>query len=316
MIKVEHISKTFGSICAISDISFEAAKGEVLGFLGPNGAGKTTTMRILTGFLTPSGGRVFINGADIEKDPLSAKGRTGYLSEGNPLYPFMTPLSFLRFVAGAKGIPRSKRKEEIESVLERCNLNEVSGRRIGKLSKGYRQRVGLAQALLGGPDVVILDEPTSGLDPQQIIEIRHLIKGLKGKQTVIVSTHILSEVSQLSDRIVIINNGRLVASGGTHDLARGLKPYEEYELTVWGSRDMLDFALKGIGGFVNHDIRPNTDGTFHVVVRFEKGEDRRSRVTEALYRLGLKLLEFRGSRLSLEDVYLRLLSSQEFTEAE
>jgi len=310
MIKVEHIDKSFGKRHAVCDISFDVKQGEVLCFLGPNGAGKTTTMRMLTGCISPSSGKIFVNGIDIEKHPLGAKSCIGYLAENNPLYPFMTPFTFLKFAARAKGIPRSQRKRQIEAALEKCNLSDVSKRHIGKLSKGYRQRVGLAQALLGEPPVIILDEPTSGLDPKQIIEIRELIQGLRGKQSVIISTHILSEVSRISDRVLIINEGKFVAQGNTGDLASDLKLYEELELVVSGDRITLVHALKTVDGFISHKVTSDADGVLHALVRLKKGKDHRLRVSDALYKAGLKMLEFKSNHYSLEDVYLHLLTAE------
>ena len=211
MIEVQHITKRYGPTTAVDDVSFRVERGEVLGLLGPNGAGKTTTMRVLTGYMPPTEGRAIVAGFDVSDQPLEAKRRTGYLPETPPLYPEMTVGDYLTFVARIKGVPRAERKARVNAVMERTRVADMVNRHCSKLSKGYRQRVGLAQALMHHPEVLILDEPTAGLDPKQIIETRKLIKDLGGDHTIILSTHILPEVSQTCHRIVIINKGRVVA---------------------------------------------------------------------------------------------------------
>ena len=211
MIDVQHVTKRYGPLTAVDDLSFRVERGEILGFLGPNGAGKTTTMRILTGYLPATEGRVQVAGFDVFEQPTEAKRRTGYLPETPPLYPEMTVDEYLQFVARIKGVPASDRQAQIDSAMERTSIADMSDRYCGRLSKGYRQRVGLAQAILHNPDVLILDEPTAGLDPRQIIETRKLITDLAGDHTIILSTHILPEVSQTCQRVVIINRGRVVA---------------------------------------------------------------------------------------------------------
>jgi ABC-2 type transport system ATP-binding protein len=221
MVEVSHLTKYYGDFRAIEDVSFSANKSEVLGFLGPNGAGKTTTMRIITGFMPASQGAVVVDGIDVFQEPLAAKKRIGYLPENPPVYPDMTVASYLRFAGRIKGISRSRIQSSLERVLEMCFLTGVASRLIRTLSKGYRQRVGLAQALVHDPQVLILDEPTIGLDPKQIIEIRTLIKGLSADRTVILSTHILPEVSQICDKVVIINEGRVVVEQKLGELTQG-----------------------------------------------------------------------------------------------
>ena len=208
MISVQHLTKRFGSYVAVNDLSFEVGAGEVLGFLGPNGAGKTTTMRMVTGFLPPSQGSVVIDGCHLLKQPIEAKRRFGYLPENPPLYPELTVRQYLQFVAEIKDVPRARRRACVDRAIDRANLREVAGKRISALSKGFKQRVGLAQAIVHEPKVLILDEPTSSLDPKQRVEVRDLIQALRGEHTVILSTHILPEVSQITDRVVIINRGR------------------------------------------------------------------------------------------------------------
>jgi len=211
VIKVQRLTKHYGTITAIEDVSFEVAPGEITGFLGPNGAGKSTTMRILTGFAPASSGTAEVAGHEVHQSPLEVKRRIGYLPERVPLYEEMTVNAFLRYVAEVKGVPRRRRSAEVDRARARCGLEEMGRRLIGHLSKGYRQRVGLAQALVGSPPVLILDEPTVGLDPRQIVEIREMIKGLGSDHTILLSTHILPEVSMLCDKVVIINDGRIVA---------------------------------------------------------------------------------------------------------
>src|SRR5271157_6471890 len=211
MIEVENLSKRYGPTLAVSGVSFSVQKGEVLGFLGPNGAGKTTTMRVITGFFPPTEGKVRVAGYDVVDEPLEAKRRTGYLPESPPVYPDMTVAEYLAFVGRIKGVSGRELKSRMADVSEKCAVTDVQNRQIGKLSKGYRQRVGLAQALIHNPEVLVLDEPTAGLDPKQIIETRQLIKGLAGQHTVILSTHILPEVSKTCQRVVVINAGKIVA---------------------------------------------------------------------------------------------------------
>ena len=211
MIKVEGLTKRYGDVTAIEDLSFQVQKGEIVGFLGPNGAGKTTTMRIITGFLPSTDGTVSVGGHDIFQKPMEVKKKMGYLPEHPPLYADMTVAGYLKFVSKIKGVPRAARGDAIDRVVERCGLKEARKKIIGKLSKGYRQRVGLAQAMIHDPEVLILDEPTIGLDPKQIIEIRELVKSLAGDQTIILSTHILPEVTMICQRCLVINQGRIVA---------------------------------------------------------------------------------------------------------
>ena len=211
MIEVQHLTKRYGKVTAVDDVSFRVERGEILGFLGPNGAGKTTTMRILTGYMPATDGRATVAGYDVFTNPIEAKRRTGYLPETPPLYPDMTVREYLEFVARIKGIPANERATRIDTVMQRTHVADMASRHCGKLSKGYRQRVGLAQAILHNPEVLILDEPTAGLDPKQIIETRDLIRSLAGDHTIVLSTHILPEVAQTCQRVVIINRGRVVA---------------------------------------------------------------------------------------------------------
>ena len=232
MIEVQHLTKRYGRVTAVDDISFRVEKGEILGFLGPNGAGKTTTMRVLTGYMPPTEGAVIVAGYDVFQQPVDAKRRTGYLPETPPLYPEMTVREYLTFVAKIKGITPAERKARVESVIDRVRVADMADRHCAKLSKGYRQRAGLAQALIHNPEVLILDEPTAGLDPKQIIETRELIKGLAGDHTIILSTHILPEVSQTCQRVVIINKGRVVAIDTPDNLTARLRGAETMYVQV------------------------------------------------------------------------------------
>ena len=235
MIEVNGLTKYYGAIAAIEDVSFTVAQGEIIGFLGPNAAGKTTTMRVLTGFSPPTRGTATIAGFDILKHPLEVKKRIGYMPENVPIYGEMVVSSFLSYVAEVKGIPRSQRRQEEDAVMERCGLTQVAKRISRHLSKGYRQRVGLAQALIGNPPVLILDEPTVGLDPQQIVEIRQMIKGLGQDHTILLSTHILPEVTMVCQRVLIINRGRIVAQDTMENLAGGQRTLEEVFIGVVSS---------------------------------------------------------------------------------
>ena len=232
MIEVQHLTKRYGPVTAVDDISFRVERGEILGFLGPNGAGKTTTMRILTGYMPATEGKAIVAGFDVFDQPIEAKRRTGYLPETPPLYPDMSVLEYLQFVAKIKGVPGNERRERIQTVMKRTRIDDMANRLCAKLSKGYKQRVGLAQALIHNPDVLILDEPTAGLDPKQIIETRQLIKELAGDHTIILSTHILPEVSQTCQRVVIINKGRVVAVDTPDNLTARLRGSETLYLQV------------------------------------------------------------------------------------
>jgi ABC-2 type transport system ATP-binding protein len=290
-------------------------KGEILGFLGPNGAGKTTTMRVLTGYMPATEGRVVVAGHDVFEQPVKAKRRIGYLPETPPLYPDMTVREYLQFVAKIKGVPPGDRKTRVEQVMARTWVSDMAGRACGKLSKGYRQRVGLAQALIHNPDVLILDEPTAGLDPKQIIETRRLIKELAGDHTIILSTHILPEVSQTCDRVVIINKGRVVAVDTPHNLTGRLRGAETMFVQVDGARaGDAAAAMAQVPGVVR--VAPVDDaatGAFEV--ESETGRDVRRELARAVVLGGHDLLELRPTRVSLEDIFLSLTTEEQPEEA-
>ena len=315
MIEVENLSKRYGPTLAVSGVSFNVQKGEVLGFLGPNGAGKTTTMRVITGFFPPTSGKVRVAGYDVVEDPLEAKRRTGYLPESPPVYPDMTVVEYLAFVARIKGVPRRDIKGRLDEIVEKCAVGNVRNRQIGKLSKGYRQRVGLGQALIHNPEVLVLDEPTAGLDPKQIIETRDLITGLAGQHTVILSTHILPEVSKTCQRVVVINAGQIVAVGTPNELMRRLQGFETVLVTVEGPVAAITEKfqrVEGVNLVVPHESH---DGRVTLEVHSEKEKDVRAELARATVESGWKLYELKTSGLSLEEIFLKLTTKDLSEEA-
>ncbi len=310
MIEVQHLTKQYGPFTAVDDVSFKVERGEILGFLGPNGAGKTTTMRVLTGYMPPTEGKALVAGYDVFEQPLEAKRRTGYLPETPPLYPDMRVRDYLTFVAKIKGVPRAERTARINTVMERTRIADMASRHCGKLSKGYKQRVGLAQALLHNPDVLILDEPTAGLDPKQIIETRQLIKELAGDHTIILSTHILPEVSQTCQRVVIINKGHVVAVDTPDNLTAKLRGSETMYVQIdAGGADARETiaALPGVTQVAVTDSRNSAVG---LEVVSEAGRDIRRDLAAAVVGRGWGLLELRPMRLSLEDIFLQLTTQE------
>ena len=313
-IEVEHLSKVYGSNVAIEDVHFSVNTGEILGFLGPNGAGKTTTMRILAGYLPATAGTAKIAGYDVHRDSMQVRRRIGYLPETPPLYPEMTVKSFLLFVANIKGVRANQRRAKVTGAIERCQLVDRENTVIRQLSKGYRQRVGIAQAIVHEPPAIVLDEPTVGLDPRQIIEVRNLIKSLAGEHTIIISTHILPEASTLCDRVTIINRGKVVTTNTPRDLQAQLESNFGYEIEVAGEVEKILPLLSEISGVVGvtqkdrsltkyadrHSIQisclPDT----------EPGTDLAATIIEQ----GLKLHEMRRTRPSLEDVFLELTTEE------
>ncbi len=315
MIQVENLTKRFGPTLAVSDVSFEVQKGEVLGFLGPNGAGKTTTMRILTGYLTPTDGRARVAGYDVQEEPLEAKKRTGYLPENPPVYPDMTVKEYLAFVGRIKGVPRKDLKTRLGEVSEKVAVADVLNRPIGKLSKGYRQRVGIAQAIIHNPDVLILDEPTAGLDPKQIIETRDLIRSLAGQHTIILSTHILPEVSKTCHRVVVINQGKVVAAGEPQELNKRLQGFETVLVVVEGPAAEVIDKLQRVEGVNLVEPRESADGRMTFEIRAEKGRDVRAELARAIVESQWKLFELKTSGMSLEDIFLKLTTQDVSEEA-
>lgn len=310
MIEVQHLTKRYGPVTAVEDVSFRVERGEILGFLGPNGAGKTTTMRVLTGFLPPTEGRAIVAGFDVVEQPVEAKRRTGYLPEAPPLYPEMTVREYLMFVARIKGVPRAERKARVEAMLDRTWIRDVADKHCGKLSKGYRQRVGLAQALIHNPDVLILDEPTAGLDPKQIIETRQLIKSLAGDHTIVLSTHILPEVSQTCQRVVIINKGRVVAVDSPENLTARLRGAETMYLQVEAGGADAATVLQQVPGVTRVTVADRRDGIVGYEVESVKGRDVRRELARAVVERGWGLLELRPLRMSLEEIFLHLTTEE------
>ena len=311
MISVDDLNKYYGPRRAVSDVSFSVEKGEILGFLGPNGAGKTTTMRILTGFLPASSGTATIAGFDVFKQPIEARRHLGYLPENVPLYTEMTVGAYLDFMAKIKAIPGGVRKARVEEAMELTDITDRRGQLIGKLSKGYRQRVGLAQAVLGKPPVLILDEPTVGLDPRQIIEVRNLIKSLGGEHTVILSTHILPEVSMTCSRVVIIADGRVVAMDTPDNLAHRLRGSENIRLEVRGPQNEVIKRLRALPRVFRADAESMGNGHVAVTVACDANTDLREDLAKSVIEGGWGLLEMRPVGMSLEEVFLQLTTSEE-----
>jgi ABC-2 type transport system ATP-binding protein len=306
VIEVQHLTKRYGGFTAVEDVSFRVERGEILGFLGPNGAGKTTTMRILTGYIPATEGKAVVAGFDIFDQPIEAKRRTGYLPETPPLYPDMTVREYLTFVSKIKGVPANERAGRIQSVMERTHVADMANRHCAKLSKGYRQRVGLAQALIHNPDVLILDEPTAGLDPKQIIETRQLIKQLAGDHTIVLSTHILPEVSQTCQRVVIINKGKVVAVDTPANLTARLRGSETMYVQVDGPTAAVGHALGQVAGVTRVTQADQHDRAAGYEIESERGHDIRRDLARTVVSGGWGLLELRPMRLSLEDVFLSL----------
>lgn len=313
MIEADRLSKTYGTTAAVQDVTFSVEPGEILGFLGPNGAGKTTTMRILTGYLPASSGTARIAGFDIHRQSMAVRRRIGYLPETPPLYSDMTVEGFLHFVARLKGVSGGDRSPQVESAMTRCNLLEKRHTLIRKLSKGYRQRVGIAQAIVHDPPVIILDEPTVGLDPRQIIEVRKLIKSLAGDHTVILSTHILPEVSMTCSRVAIINKGRVVATNTPDQLMTQLQGGSGYELEIEGEFDAVQSHIQAIAGVksverLNSDTLP--ERRCRLRVASEGGVELGGAIASTIVSSGLGLYEMRRVQVTLEDVFLQLTTEE------
>ncbi len=309
MIEVENLTKRYGRHTAVDGVSFRVEKGEILGFLGPNGAGKTTTMRILTCYLPPSDGTARVAGYDVFQAPLEVKRRVGYIPETPPLYPDMSVVEFLGFCAKIKGVAAKERRAKIDDVIGKTRVGDVRDTLIGKLSKGYRQRVGLAQAILNNPDVLILDEPTAGLDPKQIIETRELIKGLGGEHTIVLSTHILPEVEMTCGRVVIINKGRVVAEDTPQNLTRRLRGAGALRLEVKGDEAPVVAALRVVPGVLQVKARAHHDGVLALEVEAEAGRDVRADLARAIVSKGFALLGLQQVGMSLEEIFLHLTTT-------
>lgn len=311
MIKVENLTKNYGEDMAVDGISFTVNDGEILGFLGPNGAGKTTTMKMITGYMPPVSGAITVDGLDFESHSLEIRKKIGYLPENAPLYPDMNVQAFLLFVARMRDIPSGNMERRIDEIADICGLNGIRHKDIGELSKGYRQRVGLAQALIHDPDFLVLDEPTSGLDPNQIVEIRNLIKKISAKKTIILSTHILSEVQATCDRIVIIHSGKLVADGPIEEITGSFSGNQEIRLVVKGDREEVSESA-GNQPFIGkiRSFEPETQGMTGIVVEAREKKDIREEVFDWVVAGGWKLIEMNATSRTLEDVFRELTLSE------
>lgn len=307
MINVKELTKRYARTTAVDHISFDVPKGQIVGFLGPNGAGKTTTMRILTGFMPATSGTARIGGFDVFNESLEVRRHIGYLPEAPPVYPDMSVGSYLEFVTRIKNVPAEKRADRISDALEKTSIADKRNELIKRLSRGYKQRVGIAQALVHDPDVIILDEPTVGLDPKQIIEVRHLIKGLAGTHTIILSTHILPEVSMTCDRVVIINKGKIAAVDTPQNLTSQLKGGQRVRIEVGAPEAAVREALGQVPGTKRVQVEAaHSDGHVAVNVEAAPGKDIRSELAAKVIEKGWPLFELRGVSLSLEDIFLEL----------
>jgi ABC-2 type transport system ATP-binding protein len=311
MIQVDHVTKRYGPVTAVQDVSFSVGKGQIVGFLGPNGAGKSTTMKILSCFMPPSEGTARIAGFDVFSHSLEVRRRIGYLPENAPLYADLPVADYLDFVAEIKGVSRGTRRARVADVMDRCFISDMQHRLIGKLSKGYRQRVGLAQALLGDPEVLILDEPTIGLDPKQIAEIRALIRSLAGQHTVILSTHILPEVSMVCDGVIIINRGRIVAQGTESELVEQIFPTARVEVRVGGATGDVAAALGAIAAVSRVEPLPSRDGAAGFLVESPRTHDVRPDLVKLVTSRGWTLQELHQVGMSLEEVFIRVVAGEE-----
>ena len=312
MIELKNVTKKFSNKTAVSGVSFEVKKGEIIGFLGPNAAGKTTTMRMITGFFPPTEGEVIVAGIDMSKDPLAAKAKIGYMPENVPLYKEMEVYSYLKFIAEIKGVKKNEINGRAQKCMEETGLTAVAHSVIAKLSKGYKQRVGLAQAILNDPEVLVLDEPTVGLDPKQIREIRNLIKNMKGERTIILSTHILPEVAMTCDRVIVINEGKIIAQDEVKNLtdpdSKSTQIYLEVEAPKTEVIDEIG-KIKGI-----EKIREENsigDGVYSYMITMDGKKDVRRDIVSKIVKNNWGLLEFRRQQMSLEDVFLKLVTKEE-----
>jgi len=308
MIEVENLTKSYGPKVALQDVNFAAGRGEILGLLGPNGAGKSTTMRILTGYFPPTSGSARVAGYDVVEDSIEVRRRIGYMPENAPLYTDMTVRAYMDFVGRVKEVQR--RQDSVDWAMDAARVDHVADTIIGRLSKGYRQRVGLAQALLGDPEVLILDEPTAGLDPNQIIETRQLIKELGGDRTIILSTHILPEVSAVCSKVVIINRGKVVAVDTPEALTRQLTGSDRLTVTVRGPQAEIEKRLARVPGVIDVATRPAPKGVVVVDVDTRPGNDVREKVAAEIVGAGWGLQELRAQSLSLEDIFLQLTTDE------
>ena len=315
MIKVKNVTKKYGSTIAVDNISFEVKDGEVVGFLGPNGAGKSTTMNMITGFIEPTKGQIIVNGNDISQKPRKAKKEIGYMPENVPLYYELTTKEFISYMAELKMVKRNERKAEVEKVIKEMGLEDVQNKLIRNLSRGYKQRVSMAGALVGNPDVIILDEPTVGLDPKQITEIRSLIKKLGEKHTVILSSHILSEVSQICEKVVIINKGKIVAIDTPENLEKATKENNGISLIVEDPKNNMSKLKEKIKDIDNIEfVKDNEDGTKQYVITTSSNIDLRKKLFEILPKEEIVIFELKKTETTLEDAFIKLINATKVNE--
>ena len=308
MIQVENITKRYGNFTAVDGISFDIDEGEIVGFLGPNGAGKSTTMNMITGFIEPSDGRIIVDGYDISKKPQKAKRQIGYMPEGVPLYSDLTVKEFVAYMADLKGCEKKTKKEEIKKVLEETGLTEVQNKLTKNLSRGYKQRVSMAGALVGNPKVIILDEPTVGLDPKQVTEIRTLIKNLGKKHTVILSSHILSEVSQICNRVIIINKGKIVAIDTPQNLENAVSKNNNIYVTIEDPENKIETVKDKIEGIKDIKlVAINDDGTKHYCIESEGEKDLRKTIFAEFAKENITIYEMKKQDVTLEDAFIELI---------
>ena len=312
MIEVKNLTKRYGDHLAVDNSTFTVNDGEIVGFLGPNGAGKTTTMNMLTGYLSSTEGEIMIDGIDILEDPVHAKMKIGYLPEVPPLYPEMTVNEYLQFACALKKVPAKDRKEHVEKLLKECRIKDMQNRLITNLSKGYKQRVGLAAALAGDPDVLILDEPTAGLDPKQITEFRDLIRSLSKNHTIIISSHIMQEIQAVCDKVIIINHGRIIAIDTPEALSQRIMRNNKLELRIKGPRAEIISGLKEIPGVTSVDItRIREEGSIDIQVETEDEADVREQVFELCSSNHFPILQMNISEMTLEDIFLQITGERE-----
>lgn len=310
MIQVKNVTKKYGKFIAVDNINFDIKEGEIVGLLGPNGAGKSTTMNMITGFIEPTQGEIIINGYNILKKPKQAKKQIGYMPEGVPLYNDLTVKEFISYMADLKLVSKKEKKETIEKVIKETNLQEVQNKLIKNLSRGYKQRVSMAGALVGNPKILILDEPTVGLDPKQITEIRNLIKSLGKKHTVILSSHILSEVSQICEKVIIINKGKIVAIDTPQNLENKSKQENLITVTVEDPENKIDTVIKEIKGIKKIKlIKDNEDGTKQYSITSEENEDIRKIIFETFAKEKITIFELKKSEATLEDAFMKLIET-------
>jgi ABC-2 type transport system ATP-binding protein len=309
-IKIENLTKYYGNFLAVKDISFEVKTGEIVGFLGPNGAGKTTTMKLITTYLSQNGGKIYVDGIDTETDSLAVRKKIGYLPEQNPLYSDMNVIDYLKYAAELQSVEKSQINDAVKKMVRVCGLEDVKHKDIGELSKGFRQRVGLAQAMIHNPEVILLDEPTSGLDPNQIIEIRKLIRDLGKQKTVILSTHILQEVQAVCDRVIIINNGQIVADGTTDSLQKKFQGQLKLSLTLKkdpkAGKEKILSLFESVNGVEKVKVVSEDNDVWNIDIMANKGSDVRDAVFKKVVSSELVLLNLHQEETSLEDIFRKL----------